>query len=154
RDDRDARDSARTYQSGSVDYSQIRLRRSTESVRGVPRSRGDEGDSGFLKFQVPGSRFQVLGSRFNVHRTRTLEPGTLERGTTRKAEDAMRRLLLALSLVIGSVSMFGAEPNSNWTTFSGDNTGQRHSALTQVTPQNVSRLVPQWMFQTDVPGFP
>ncbi len=47
-----------------------------------------------------------------------------------------------------------AQQNINWTTFSGDYTGQRHSPLTQITPANVSRLTPQWLFQTDVPGFP
>ncbi len=39
----------------------------------------------------------------------------------------MNRVLLVLSLAIGSASTFGAEQNTNWTTFSGDNTGQRHS---------------------------
>src|SRR5215467_8471065 len=58
-----------------------------------------------------------------------------------------------LAIVLTGVSL-AAQQNTNWTTFSGDNTGRRHSTLTQITPQNVSRLVPQWMFQTDVPGFP
>jgi alcohol dehydrogenase (cytochrome c) len=40
-----------------------------------------------------------------------------------------------------------ADPN-RWPTFSGDYTGQRHSPLTQITPRNVRRLVPQWTFQT------
>jgi len=35
-----------------------------------------------------------------------------------------------------------------WPTFSGDYTGRRHSPLTQITPANVSRLVPEWAFQT------
>jgi alcohol dehydrogenase (cytochrome c) len=48
----------------------------------------------------------------------------------------------------------GLKDPARWLTFSGDYTGQRHSPLTQVTPQNVAGLVPQWMFQTDVPGFP
>ncbi len=54
----------------------------------------------------------------------------------------------------GDRSAVARQQNSNWTTFSGDNTGQRHSPLTQMTPKNVAGLVPQWMFQTDVPGFP
>src|SRR5689334_22397838 len=57
------------------------------------------------------------------------------------------------AIVFAGVTLV-AQQNSSWTTFSGDNTGRRHSALTQITPQNVARLVPQWMFQTDVPGFP
>ena len=48
----------------------------------------------------------------------------------------------------------GLKNPARWLTFSGDYTGQRHSPLTQLTPQNVAGLVPQWMFQTDIPGFP
>src|SRR5690606_13221507 len=33
-------------------------------------------------------------------------------------------------------------------TFSGDYSGKRHSPLTQITPDNVHRLVPVWTFQT------
>jgi alcohol dehydrogenase (cytochrome c) len=47
-----------------------------------------------------------------------------------------------------------AQQNANWTTFSGDYTGQRHSPLTQITRANVGKLTPQWLFQTDVAGFP
>ena len=48
----------------------------------------------------------------------------------------------------------GLRNPSRWLTFSGDYTGQRHSPLKQLTPQNVAGLVPQWIFQTDVPGLP
>ena len=48
----------------------------------------------------------------------------------------------------------GLKNPARWLTFSGDYTGQRHSPLAQLTPQNVTGLVPQWLFQTDVPGFP
>ena len=41
---------------------------------------------------------------------------------------------------------------SRWLMFGGSYTNQRHSPLTQITPANVSRLVPQWVFQTDTPG--
>ncbi len=41
---------------------------------------------------------------------------------------------------------------SRWVTFGGSYTNQRHSPLTQITPDNVGRLVPQWVFQTDTPG--
>ncbi len=47
----------------------------------------------------------------------------------------------------------GLKDPSRWLTFSGNYTGQRHSPLTQVTPQNVAGLTAQWVFQTDVPGF-
>jgi alcohol dehydrogenase (cytochrome c) len=46
----------------------------------------------------------------------------------------------------------GLNNPARWLTFSGDYTGQRHSPLKQLTPQNVAGLVPQWIFQTDVPG--
>jgi alcohol dehydrogenase (cytochrome c) len=41
---------------------------------------------------------------------------------------------------------------SSWLTFGGNYTNQRHSPLTQLTPANVSRLVPQWTFQTATLG--
>jgi alcohol dehydrogenase (cytochrome c) len=42
----------------------------------------------------------------------------------------------------------GLKDGSRWLTFSGDYTGQRHSPLTQITPDNVSRLAAEWTFQT------
>lgn len=42
----------------------------------------------------------------------------------------------------------GLEDPSRWLTYSGDYTGQRHSPLMQITPENVHRLVPAWTFQT------
>ena len=41
------------------------------------------------------------------------------------------------------------EEPGRWLTYSGDYTGQRHSPLTQITPDNVDRLAPQWTFQTE-----
>jgi len=37
----------------------------------------------------------------------------------------------------------GLTDPSRWLTFSGDYSGQRHSPLTQITPENVHLLVPQ-----------
>ena len=48
----------------------------------------------------------------------------------------------------------GLKNQTRWLTFSGNYTGQRHSPLEQLTPKNVAGLVPQWVFQTDVPGLP
>ena len=42
----------------------------------------------------------------------------------------------------------GLDDPTRWLTFSGDYSGQRHSPLAQITPDNVHRLVPQWTFQT------
>jgi alcohol dehydrogenase (cytochrome c) len=39
----------------------------------------------------------------------------------------------------------------SWPTYHGDYTGQRHSALTQITPENVKNLGLAWAFQTGRP---
>ncbi len=39
---------------------------------------------------------------------------------------------------------------SRWLTFGGNYANHRHSPLTQITPENVDRLVPQWTFQTNL----
>ena len=43
----------------------------------------------------------------------------------------------------------GLKNPSRWLTYSGDFTGQRHSPLKQITPQNVHRLAAQWTFQAE-----
>src|SRR5580693_3854052 len=48
----------------------------------------------------------------------------------------------------------GLKNPTRWLTFSGDYSGQRHSPLKQLTPRNVAGLVPQWIYQTDIPGMP
>ncbi len=42
----------------------------------------------------------------------------------------------------------GFTDSSRWPTFSGDYSGRRHSPLTQITPENVGSLTPQWTFQS------
>ena len=54
-----------------------------------------------------------------------------------------------LPLVNSQDLLDGFKNPSRWLTFSGDYTGQRHSPLTQITPDNVGRLVPQWTFQAE-----
>src|SRR5467141_1542512 len=46
----------------------------------------------------------------------------------------------------------GLRNASRWLIYSGDYTNQRHSPLTQITPENVHRLTAQWAFQTDTLG--
>ena len=46
----------------------------------------------------------------------------------------------------------GLKDPSRWLTYSGDYNGQRHSPLTQITPDNVDRLAAQWTFQTGTLG--
>jgi alcohol dehydrogenase (cytochrome c) len=40
----------------------------------------------------------------------------------------------------------------SWPTYHGDYTGQRHSKLTQITPENVNQLTLAWAFQTGQQG--
>jgi alcohol dehydrogenase (cytochrome c) len=44
----------------------------------------------------------------------------------------------------------GLKNPSRWLTYSGDYTGQRHSPLRQITPQNVNQLSAQWTFQNGI----
>ncbi len=46
----------------------------------------------------------------------------------------------------------GLKDATRWLTYSGDYTNQRHSPLTQITPENVHRLTAQWAFQTETLG--
>jgi alcohol dehydrogenase (cytochrome c) len=46
----------------------------------------------------------------------------------------------------------GLKDPTRWLTYSGDYSGRRHSPLTQITPENVRKLRPQWTFQSDLPA--
>jgi alcohol dehydrogenase (cytochrome c) len=63
------------------------------------------------------------------------------------AQEAPPRLVSPQELLAGLPA-----DGSRWLTFGGSYTNQRHSPLTQITPENVGRLVPQWVFQTDTAG--
>ncbi len=41
---------------------------------------------------------------------------------------------------------------NDWVGYNGDYTGRRYSALTQITPENVSQLAVKWVFHTQEPG--
>jgi len=43
----------------------------------------------------------------------------------------------------------GLKNPASWLMYSGDYSGQRHSPLKQITPDNASRLAAQWTFQTE-----
>lgn len=43
----------------------------------------------------------------------------------------------------------GLKNAASWLTYSGDYSGQRHSPLKQITPENARRLAAQWTFQTE-----
>src|SRR5262245_17704291 len=53
----------------------------------------------------------------------------------------------ALAIVLGSM-VVAAQDASQWTTYHGDFTGQRHSRLTQITPANVHQITLAWAFAT------
>src|SRR4051794_33686781 len=44
----------------------------------------------------------------------------------------------------------GYKNPGRWLTFSGDYSGQRHSPLKQITPENAHTLSAQWAFQTGI----
>jgi alcohol dehydrogenase (cytochrome c) len=46
----------------------------------------------------------------------------------------------------------GLKDPSRWLMYGGDYSAKRFSPLTQITPQNVSKMTPQWTFQTDTLG--
>ena len=46
----------------------------------------------------------------------------------------------------------GLKDPTRWVVYGGDYGSQRHSPLTQITPQNVQRLTAQWAFQTETLG--
>src|SRR5712691_8650465 len=54
--------------------------------------------------------------------------------------------------VTSKMLLEGLKDQTKWLMFGGDYTSQRHSPLTQITPQNVERLTPQWLFQTETLG--
>jgi alcohol dehydrogenase (cytochrome c) len=47
----------------------------------------------------------------------------------------------------------GLKDTSRWPMYSGDFSAHRYSPLTQIAPANISRLTPQWTFQTDQSPF-
>src|SRR6266699_6798367 len=46
----------------------------------------------------------------------------------------------------------GLQDATRWITYSGNYASQRYSPLTQITPQNVTHLTPQWASQTETLG--
>jgi len=69
-----------------------------------------------------------------------------------------RRFVSGLAIVVvacGLVTAQGLDPAAllkpspdSWPTYHGDYSGQRHSRLTQITPDNVGQLTLAWSFQT------
>lgn len=53
--------------------------------------------------------------------------------------------------VTSQMLLDGLKDPAKWLMFGGDYTARRNSPLTQLTPQNVNQLTPQWLFQTPAP---
>jgi len=68
----------------------------------------------------------------------------LSAGTARLTAQQTPPALVTAQEILGGLTPDG----SRWLTFGGNYSNQRHSPLTQITPANVNRLVPQWTFQT------
>jgi alcohol dehydrogenase (cytochrome c) len=70
------------------------------------------------------------------------------------ASAALGTLLVAQESVSPGVTfqdlLQGYKNPARWLTFSGDYSGQRHSPLKQITPENAHRLTAQWAFQTGI----
>lgn len=52
-------------------------------------------------------------------------------------------------MITGQDLLAGLANPTRWLTYSGDYSAQRHSPLTQITPENVRRLTAQWTFQAE-----
>jgi alcohol dehydrogenase (cytochrome c) len=59
--------------------------------------------------------------------------------------------LLVLSFLAGAIALAQNDP-ATWTVHGKNSQGWRYSELDQINIRNVSKLVPQWMFQTNAAG--
>src|SRR6201984_2362158 len=68
---------------------------------------------------------------------------------------ALLTLVCALAFSLWTVAQAADEqmllhpPGDSWPGYHGDYSGRRHSALTQIAPQNVKNLGLAWAFQTE-----
>src|SRR5262245_26993855 len=82
---------------------------------------------------------------------RNLEFGIWNASRVRRMNDSQS--LNFTFLIVGTALLFGCvalaqEAADGWKTYHGDNTGQRHSRLTQITPANVHQVTLVWAFAT------
>ena len=57
------------------------------------------------------------------------------------------RLFLIAGVSMTLAALAAAQSTDAWLTYHGDYTGQRHSRLAQISPDNVGRLERVWRFQ-------
>ena len=63
------------------------------------------------------------------------------------SEDDAKELLAAATAQNVDPKLLLNPPADSWLNYHGDYTGQRHSKLTQITPENVGRLKQLWRYQ-------
>src|SRR5262249_50303711 len=92
-------------------------------------------------------------SRSLARRARPAVPEEIMRTVTFAAALLSSVLLLAQESTSGITYqdlLQGYRNPTRWPTYSGDYSGQRHSPLKQITPDNAHRLSAKWTFQTGV----
>ena len=55
-------------------------------------------------------------------------------------------MTISTAIDVRPQDLLAAPPSANWTSYNGDYSGRRFSALAEITPQNVSALRAQWIF--------
>src|SRR3954465_4160549 len=65
---------------------------------------------------------------------------------------AIAQQLPAAQVAIQEIASGLTADGSRWLTFGGNYSNHRFSPLTQITPDNVAKLQPQWTFQTATLG--
>ena len=75
------------------------------------------------------------------------------RSSSRVLLPVLAPLAFAIGVLAQSVepSLLLNPPRDSWPTYHGDYSGRRHSALTEITPDNVKQLALAWVFQSGRP---
>jgi len=56
---------------------------------------------------------------------------------------------MAVGIDVTPEQLKAQPPGENWLSYNGDFSGRRYSGLSQITPENVSRLRAQWVFHSE-----
>ena len=65
---------------------------------------------------------------------------------------AFKRAAIVIVIGVAPLALAAQIPTDAWPTYNGDYSGKRYSALTQITPANVTNLEQQWVLQAQVFG--
>jgi alcohol dehydrogenase (cytochrome c) len=118
------------------DGREIRGERKNEDAFSIQIADADGRLQGFLKEDLREVRPSARGSTSSPRAGPGIDIARVEPVEARAGGITYRDLLGGLN-----------DP-SRWLSYHGDYSGQRHSPLTQITPDNVSRLAAEWTFQT------